>query len=320
MNLLRRSLSKSLLITPIKSVGVTEPRSIKRWVAPTLRELRKRAKKIDLQNQPNPRSGFVEWNYRAELYAFTKRLNENIDISLLQTAFTQKSYIHKEANRQRDLGIEETDIQINDNLKLSEHGENIAKAYISTYLQYSLPKVPEEGRNAILKYLTSIETLAYIALHLGMKDLLLDTEYPPTSEALSRSLLAVIGALQESSGSERSFLFVRDFICTHLNQRDLLEIWHIQDAWNLLKDTCKLQNIPNPEPRLIGDCGKNTVLATYNVGIYANKKMIGKGFGEDASTAIEIAAIDSLRNLFSINEHARLFDFELLIEPKQKLN
>ncbi|GBP05877.1 39S ribosomal protein L44, mitochondrial [Eumeta japonica] len=87
-----------------------------RWVAPTLRELNRRAKL--LATKPTPRSGYIEWNYRAELFAFGKRLQEEFDLAALNTAFTLKSYITKEEAKQRELGIE-GDIQMthNENLK-----------------------------------------------------------------------------------------------------------------------------------------------------------------------------------------------------------
>lgn len=71
-------------------------RSIKRWVSPTLRELKRRKDKMG----PEPiarRSSFIDWNFNAELYAFSKRLNENFNLTLLQQAFTQRySYLTKD--------------------------------------------------------------------------------------------------------------------------------------------------------------------------------------------------------------------------------
>lgn len=251
-------------------------RSIKRWVAPTLRELNRRAKILGPQ-PVTPRSRYVEWNYRAELFSFGKRLQEEFDLSLLNTAFTQKSYIAKEEAKQRELGIEEADMQMNHNENLYKIGTDIAKKYVDKFLKYSLPNVPPEGQESIASFLLSTETLSHVALHLGMTELLLDADYPPSKESMAKSLLAVIGALEQSSGLERSFLFVRDFICTQLNQKDLLELWNIEQPEELLARICRERNLAAPEPRLLGDCGKNTVLAAYHVGLYTNKKMIGQG-------------------------------------------
>lgn len=251
-------------------------RSIKRWVAPTLRELNKRAKKLGPQ-KPEPRSGFVEWNYRAELFAFGKRLQEDFQMPLLQTALTQQSYIAKEEAKQRELGIEEIDIQMAHNKELSARGLQIAKEYIEGFVEFSLQKMPTEGKISVVSHLMSTDSLSNVALNLGMKELLLDADYPPSKESMAESLKAVIAALEASSGIERAYFFVRDFICTQLNQKHILDIWNIENPEDLLKQQCMSKKLPIPEPRLLGDCGKNTVLAAYHVGLYCDKKMIGKG-------------------------------------------
>ncbi|XP_073841292.1 mitochondrial ribosomal protein L44 [Musca autumnalis] len=322
MSLLRSSatlLNLSRVLIPKQNL-ITSQRSIKRWVAPTLRELNRRAKKIGPQ-QPQPRSGFAEWNYRAELFAFGKRLQEEFQIPLLQTAFTQQSYIAQEEHKQRELGIENVDIQMSHNQELSERGEHIIQEYVQGFIGYSLPKLPAEGKQAITSYLMSSATLANVALHLGMKELLLDAEYPPSEQSMAKSLKAVVGALEQSSGVERAFLFVRDFICTQLNQRDLLELWNIENPEELLKQQCQEKKLPVPEPRLLGDCGKNTVLAAYQVGLYCNKNLIGKGFGEDIPTAVKTASLDALQTMFGITDNMKPFDFTVQAESKTaKLN
>lgn len=294
---------------------IVSSRPIKRWVAPTLRELNRRAKKIGPQ-QPQPRSGFVEWNYRAELFAFGKRLQEEFQLPLLQTAFTQQSYIAQEEMKQKELGIENVDIQMSHNQELSERGEHIIKEYVDAFIGFSLPKVPAEGKQAIASYLMRNEILADVAFHLGMQELLLDAEYPPSVSSMSRSLKAVVGALEQSSGMERAFLFVRDFVCTQLNQKDMLDLWNIENPEDLLKQQCEQRKLPAPEPRLLGDCGKNTVLAAYHVGLYCNKNLIGKGFGEDIPTAVKTASLDALQTMFGIHDNMKPFDFKIQVQSK----
>lgn len=58
--------------------------------------------------------------------------------------------------------------------------------------------------------------------------------------------------------------------------KDVNEYWNIEDPWTMLtgfieKDGSKV------EPRLIGEVGKNTLLACYRIGLYVNKKMISEG-------------------------------------------
>ncbi|XP_067648237.1 large ribosomal subunit protein mL44 [Eurosta solidaginis] len=315
MSLIRSALriinqSKAFNPSPI----LDQTRCIKRWVAPTLRELRRRQKKIGPPT-PQPRSGFIEWNYRAELFAFGKRLHEEFQLPMLQRAFTQPSYVHKEQKRQQELGVKETDIEMEDNSQLYERGGYLVNECVRAYLKHSFPLVPPEGINAFANYLLSTEMLAHIGAHLGMTELMLDTDYPPSRESLSHSLLAVVSAIEQTTGQERAFLFIRDFICTQMNQRDLLEIWHIEDPELLLKEICEERKLGDLEPRLIGECGKNTVLAAYNVGVYANKKLIGQGFGEDVATAIKTASLDALQELFDIRDNMRPLNFQAQLKP-----
>nr|XP_036675171.1 39S ribosomal protein L44, mitochondrial [Drosophila suzukii] len=297
------------------STTVQTRRHIKRWVSPTLRELAHRQKKLGPQ-KPEARSGFVEWNQRSELFAFGKRLGESFDLSQLQRAFTEKSFARREEERRRQLGIEEADLHMLDNSDLIEKGQHIARAYVEAFLLHQLPKVPKEGLQAIANFLLSTETLAHVSSHLGTKDLIHSTEYPPSAESLAQSLQAVIGALANSSGIERAFLFVRDFICTQLNQKDLLDVWTPQEPLQLLDKICQERKLGEAEPRMLGDCGRNTVLAAYQVGIYANRQLLGKGFGEDLKTATETAAIDALQSIFDTHDNRRPFDFSVQLETK----
>ncbi|XP_017141459.1 39S ribosomal protein L44, mitochondrial [Drosophila miranda] len=316
MSFLRSVAGALVLARPLNSARTVQTRRhIKRWVAPTLRELAHRQQKQGPQ-KPEPRAGYVEWNYRSELFAFGKRLGENFELPQLQEAFTQRSYAHQQEEKQRKLGIEEGDLKIADNQELAKMGGHIARAYVEAFLKQSLPKVPKEGQEAIASYLLSTETLANVSSHLGTKDLIFTTEYPPSPESLAESLQAVIGALADSSGVERAFLFVRDFICTQLNQKDLLDLWTPKQPVQLLEEICQQRKLGEVEPRLLGDCGKNTVLAVYHVGIYANRQLLGKGFGEDVPTATETAALDALQSLFDIHENRRPFDFGLQVETK----
>jgi hypothetical protein len=68
---------------------------------------------------------------------------------------------------------------------------------------------------------------------------------------------------------------------------------------------------------LIADTGKNTLLACYHVGVYANRKMLGAGFGED----LQIATAEASKNAppeatkhFIILRNLRLRNKKLSVE------
>lgn len=79
-------------------------RGIKRWVAPTLRELQRRKLKA-VPEKIVPRSDYLEWNYDAEIYAFGKRLGEKFEQNILRRALTHKSYVVKEQLQAEKTGL-----------------------------------------------------------------------------------------------------------------------------------------------------------------------------------------------------------------------
>lgn len=265
-----------------------------------------------------PRSSHSDWNYKAEIFAFGKRLSEQFDAAVLQQAFTHRSFIAQEEQKQLDVGIEQPELGLKDNRELAHLGEQLIYNYVEAFLLTTLPKLPAEGIRAIANGLTSPDKLADISKHLGTTDIILAAEFPVTEQLLTDTLKAVVGALYKSSGEERAFLFVRDFVCTQLNQRDVNEYWDIEHPLELLKLYCKEKKLGEPEPRSIGLVGKNTLLAAQRVGIYCNKQFVGSGFGEDVDTAIDEAARDCLRQLFGTELNRKPFDFSLQLADVAK--
>ncbi|XP_058454380.1 large ribosomal subunit protein mL44 [Malaya genurostris] len=290
--------------------SVQQTRQIHRWVAPTLRELKRRREKMGPE-AVLPRSTHSDWNYNAEIFAFGKRLSEHFDAGLLQQAFTHQSFIAKEEVKQAQVGIDQPQLGLKDNQQLIEQGEKLIQQYVQAFLLTALPNLPEEGIHALVTHLTSEDKLAYVSKHLGTTDIILSAEFPVTERLLANTLKAVIGALHKSSGDERVYLFVRDFVCTQLNQQDVNEYWNIDDPLSLLQEYCRKKKIGEPEPRSIGLIGKNTILAAHNVAIYCNKEFIGSGYGESIETAIREAACDSLRQLFGTEHNMKPINFSL---------
>lgn len=281
-------------------------------------EIRARKKRLEKkQSAPPPevrRSDFDDWNYEAEIFSFGRRLKERFNHAILLQAFVDRSYIVQEEMKQKAVGVESPSLDIQDNASLAKKGEELMTEFIISYLNISLPKFPRDGIKGIFKHLTSDQVLADISKNLGTKDLILSADYPPTEQNYVNTIKAVIGALFESSGEARAYEFIRDFICTKLHKVDVNELWELDNPSELLNEICEDKKIGKPEPRLIGQLGKNTILAAHYVGIYTNKKCIGSGFGESIEIAKEEAIKDSLRNFFQTNANMRPFDFTLPVE------
>lgn len=284
---------------------------------PTFMEIKARKKKLEKKfgpPKPQPRSEFIEWNYDAEIYAFGMRLKESFNFSLLQQAFIDRSFIVQEEMKQRAVGIDKPSLNISDNSSLANKGQELITEFVITFLNLSLPKFPRDGIKAIYRHLVSDDVLAEVSTFLGTKDLILSSEYPPSQDVYVTTLKAIVGALFESSGEARAYEFIRDFICTQLSQVDINEFWKIENSVELLREICKDKKIGEPEPRLISQLGKNTLLAAHYVGIYSDKKMLGAGFGENIETAIDEAAKDALRNLFKTNLNMKPIDFRMPVD------
>lgn len=123
---------------------------------------------------------------------------------------------------------------------------------------------------------------------------------------MANTFKAFIGARAESAPSgdtsslDAAYNFVRDFVCTQLNQLDINEIWPTEEPYKILQEICGDHGINQLEPRHIGEAGRNTILATYHIGIYdgETKKLLGTGFGESVENGVDLAARNALAKLF----------------------
>lgn len=242
-------------------------------------------------------------------------MGEDFENSLLKRSFTQRSYVIQEEMKLEKLGVEKSDFNLLDNRDLAAKGLNIAETYIFTFLKYHLPNYPNEGLSAIQNHLLSTQKLAHVSSNLGTKDIIMAAEYPPTEQSLATTLLAIIGALEEScvgDSFERSYNFIRDFIVTQLNQVDLNEIWNINEPFEYLKNVLAKQDSIKIEPRIIGEVSANYILSGCRIGIYdsGTKRCLGTGYGDTYENGIQTASIDALSNVFQ-TRNLRPFDYTI---------
>lgn len=296
--------------------NVVFSRNLKRWVKPTRMAMRKRLEAMD--PQPNPRNLYAEWNYNSELFAFGKRLNEEFNKEHLQRAFIERSYIVMEEEKQKKVGIDDPQVLLKDNSEFVKKGESFILEFCKRYLRLVYPRYPEEGISAVSEYLISDDVLADISKNLGTTDLILTSEYPPNITTLANVLKAIVIALEESSGTEQAYLFVRDFVISYLSGKDINELWVIHNPENLLSSILKREGRPSVEARLVGDAGRNTILASFQVGLYSCKELIGIGVGESITVAKEMAALNALKRLFQTTECCKPIPFDLKLSAERK--
>lgn len=129
--------------------------------------------------------------------------------------------------------------------------------------------------------------------------------YPPSEHLLANTLKAIVGARAASPQSgditslDATYNFIRDFVCTHLNQVDVNELWPQENAYKILQEVAVEHGIKNVRPRHIGEAARNTLLVAYRIAIYDadTKKMLGTGFGDSVNDGVEIAARNALAKL-----------------------
>ncbi|KAM9801121.1 large ribosomal subunit protein mL44 [Neosynchiropus ocellatus] len=293
-----------------RNIAFTQVRETKRWTKTYELHLANKLKRYG-PPPPKPRSQKPNWDYHVEVQAFSARLQENFSVELLKTAFVNPCYLQAEQNRRQDLGLdsEVTALVLKDNMKLSAQGADVTKSFLNDWCRASFPDLPGEGVESVVGHLTSVEVVCYVAKNLGMDDLTMSAEFPIPDDVLHATFMAVIGALHESSGAERTGFFLRDFLISQLIGKDLFDIWTVKNPMGLLVAELTQRNVPPPEPRLIRSAGSSTVLPLYFVGLYSDKKFLSQGPGETLTAAEDEAARVALRKLYGYTENRKPFDF-----------
>lgn len=64
---------------------------------------------------------------------------------MLLKAFTERSYIIDEEERQKSVGIEQPNLNLTDNKELVAKGSEFIDDIVKRYLYTVLPRLPEEG-------------------------------------------------------------------------------------------------------------------------------------------------------------------------------
>ena len=104
--------------------------------------------------------------------AFQARLGEAFDEALLRKAFISPCFVdHQRKLYQDQMGEDLIAPNFEANDELAVEGKNIIDETLKTYLRTSLPHLPEEGVEAITKFLTKEELLAHVSFHIGTLDL-----------------------------------------------------------------------------------------------------------------------------------------------------
>ncbi|XP_066565772.1 large ribosomal subunit protein mL44 [Amia ocellicauda] len=293
-----------------RTVLLTQTREKKRWMkAYTL--LMERKRKLEGPPAAKPRSHQPNWDYHAEIEAFSARLHENFSLDLLKTAFVNPCYVQREEVNRRELGVDKETVALSlkDNLELGRQGREFSESYLTDWCRSNYPSLPAEGVGAVMRYLSQPAVVCHVARNLAVEELTLSAQFPVQEEVLQQTFFAVIGALHQSSGPQRAGYFIRDFLITQLIGKDLFELWPVVNPMGLLVEELTRRKLSLPEPRITRQSGASTVLPLYFVGLYSDKKLIAEGPGETVLAAEEEAARVALRKIYGYTENRPPMDF-----------
>ncbi|KAI1291810.1 39S ribosomal protein L44, mitochondrial [Halotydeus destructor] len=278
----------------------------------TLQLMYQRARDHNAMNlQPLKRSEYLEWNLKAELFGFVQRIQERMSEKGVRVAFTDSSYVNEQLKMRSEAGVE-GDVQLEHNSEIAAYGESLMIPFIKSYLRAFLPRLPEEGIRAITEFIVSDGVLADISKWLGTNDIILTSDYSPSTETLAKVVKAVVGTIANENGNEQAHKFITDLIMPYIQDQPILELWNIEFPREVLRTILKNDQLPVYEPRLIRETGRNTIFPCFGIGLYVNKELIGSGAGETLEIAEEMAAYNALERLFGIRPN----DFVLKFGPK----
>ncbi|XP_043473727.1 39S ribosomal protein L44, mitochondrial [Leptopilina heterotoma] len=312
MNSLRNCSKLLLNISKANLLNYTAQRNMRRTLAPTLIELTRRKRALKTK-KPEIRNQFLEWNRDSELYAFNQRLSEKFDMDSLERSLTHRSYIIMEEEKQKKAGIENPEINRNDNRELIEEGKTILPQIVENYLSVSLPYAPRECIQTLSNYLLSTEMLSKVTKGIGLEELILSAEFPIDEITLVNTFYALIASLKNCVDLNHASIFVRDFLIVNLAEKDLMEIYCPDEPIDVIDDILGNENREPVEPRIIGQSGVTTIQSVYHIGLYSGEDFLGSGFGDSIEEAKTAAAIKTLSEMFGLTDSSQPIRCDLKI-------
>ena len=188
--------------------------------------------------------------------ALQARLGEKFDGETLMRALVMESHLEQERLKQEELGVEVTSQQ-GDNSELAVKGEKIIKTVLTRWLRSAYPLLPEEMITEVRQFLSTEEMLAEVGFHIGLREIILSEEYPPSAASIKQSLAAVIAALAETEPGRAEQLVI-DLVASQLQGQELQEICSqsLLNPIKLLSSILSNSGLPPPESRLLFQTGQ----------------------------------------------------------------
>lgn len=207
---------------------------------------------------------------------------------LIKTACTHRSYLNEHKSTVKE-----------HNERLEFLGDAVLELVVTDFLYLSYPKKPEGELTSWRAALVKTESLAELADELNVGQFLLMSRGEAKSGGRTRMALlanmveAIIGAIYLDQGYDVAAEFIQKNINSKL-ENILKEGLHI-DAKSHFQEVAQEKEGVTPHYEVIGEEGPDHD-KTFEMAVYLNKKMWGKGKGNSKQTAQQAAAQDALKN------------------------
>lgn len=210
------------------------------------------------------------------------------DKKLLEAAFIHTSYVNE--HRREHLVANE---------RLEFLGDAVLELVTTEFLYQTFPDTGEGQLTNFRAALVKGKHLAEVARNLGLGAYLLLSRGEEKSGGrdknyiLANTLEALIGALYLDSGFPVAHKFISTFILTNLG--DILKKGLHIDAKSRLQEISQDRFGSTPLYKVLCESGPDHN-KTFEIAVFINEKMVGKGTGSSKQSAEQAAALEVLRN------------------------
>lgn len=213
-----------------------------------------------------------------------------INTDLLKNAFIHRSYLN-----------ENKSFRGNSNERLEFLGDAILSAIVSQFLYQKLPKSQEGQLTQIRASLVRTETLSKIAKQLNLGQYLYlskgeeDTGGRANNSILANTIEALIGAIFLDQGWKVCEKFINNYI---LKSWQKLSKTAVEDNKSKLQEVLQRKYRVSPTYKLLSSWGPDHS-REFEIGVYQNGKLLGKGIGKNKQIAAQVAAKNALLKIRS---------------------
>lgn len=212
------------------------------------------------------------------------------DKTLLKNAFVHRSYLNENKSYRGP-----------SNERLEFLGDSVLSIVVSRHLFAKLPNSPEGELTQLRAALVRTETLAKLAKDLNLGNYLFlskgeeDSRGRDNNSILANTFEAFIGAIYLDQGLTVAQKFLDKLI---LSKWKRLSQSAVSDNKSKLQEVLQRIYHESPTYSLIAAWGPDHA-RNFEMGVYLDKKMLGKGIGKNKQEAAQNAASDALLKIKS---------------------